>query len=319
MVGEFHQPPGGPARQPHEDVGGLGPPGGADGGEDAQDGRGCHGGDGEGVDRDGDEADSARESGDDRGDRELRGGGHDERVGEPSWAAAFAESGAPWSGEDEEPAGREDGERETGLAGEGRVGEDQDGHGGGEHGQGPPRAGEGECEQADGAHDGGAQDAGGGSCEYDESDEGQAREGQCPASGEGAPAGGEEDRADDEGDVGAGDGRQVGHAGGAEVFGDAGVESADVADDEAGEEAADVGREALADFAQAGAEVAGGRLPPGGRGGVAWAVACDPDRGFEAAGAGFAESAVGVDLLAGEQGRPCGVGGEDEGADVEVV
>lgn len=319
VVGEFHEPPGGPAREPDEDVGGLWPPGRAGGGEDAEDRRRGDGGYGECVDGDGDEADGARQAGDDGCDGELRGGGYDECVGEPSWPAAFAQAGAPWSGEDEEAAGGEDGEGEAGFAGEGRVDEDQDGDGRREHGQGSSWAGEGECEQADGAHDGGSQDAGGWACEDDEADEGEAGERECPASGEAAPACGEEYGADDEGDVRAGDGRQVGHAGGAEVFGDAGVEAADVADDEAGDEAADVGWEAFADVAQARAEVAGGGLPPGRRGDVVRGVACDPDRGFEAAVAGFAEPAVGVDLLAGEEGRPCRVCGEDDGADVDVV
>jgi hypothetical protein len=187
---------------------------------------------------------------------------HSERQGDGAWQAPAA---YPHGYEQDQAAGREDGQDEAEAACQPGVdGEQADGRGGQGGGAGTA-AGEEDADEGDAAHHGCAQDAG-----FRPGEDDEAGDGECCARGTDPPVGTREGQAagdggGDDGAVGSADRGEVGEAGGLEVGAQVGGEPGGVADDEGRQEAGGVRGQAGARRPEAGAQPFRGAPRPGTR------------------------------------------------------
>ncbi|GAA1757582.1 hypothetical protein GCM10009681_31060 [Luedemannella helvata] len=316
-VGDRHEPAGGPAGQPGQELGRARPDRRDGGGQHAE-----HGGrrdrrDGQQVGRHGHRAHGAGQRGDDRPAGDLGGGRDGERLRDHAGHPAGHHRVPPARRQQHEPAGGQHGQRETGIAGQ--VGVDQHEHEGGRREgrrRGPPPSSA-EGQQPDGAHGGGAQHARRGAREDDEPDENERAHGHArPGSGPAAPAYDEHHRQDDR-DVGPADGDQVGEPGGAEVLRQRRVQPAGIADHQARQQAARLVGQRGSGVLQPAAQPPGRPLRPRRLAEPLRRLAYPQHGGREVTAPRLDEPPVGADPLARQQRRPRGVAGQHEDPHVE--
>ena len=261
VLGDGHDPPDTPAReraeQPAERVGHQGDhPAEQPEHRRRTDDRGHHE-----VGDDGDQADLAGDRRHQRRAGQLCRRRYGDRLGQPAWQPP-GQSVAPRRGDQEDPGRRQDRQREPGRAGELRVEEQQPDHGCAEAAKAPVPATAPEPDQRHGAHRGGAHHARLGARQQHEADDAPGPDEAEPATPDAADAGDHQEEADDQRQVGAGHGRQVGQAGRAEVLGQLARHPGVVAVDQ-GRHQGGLGRRAVGDgVADRGPQRVGGA--PGG-------------------------------------------------------
>jgi hypothetical protein len=242
VPGHQHQPPGGPAAQPGEQLRHRAERGG-DRREHAEHRGRSHRRRRHQVGGHRDQADRTGASGDHRRHRDLGGGRNRERVRDHRRHTPAAQRRAPAGGEQQQPTGGEHRHREPGIAGELRVDHHQPGDGGAErrHGRGGPARGE--RHQRHRTHRCGPDHRRIWPAQDDVADQPGAGHGRgeprrCP----GHPRE-QHDEPDHDRDVRSTDSGQMRHTGGPEVVVDDRVQAIDVSDREPRHQAAGLGRQ----------------------------------------------------------------------------
>jgi hypothetical protein len=276
LPGDGGDPAGGPAAGPGQGFGDGHGDGCGGQGREAEHGGRADGEFGEQVARDRDQAHMRRQHGHDGGAGRLGGAGGGQDLGEPWRNPSPPQGGAPARGDGEQSAGGQHGQREAVGAGEPRVVQDQQEHGGGQGGEQGAAAAGADGEQGDQTAGGGAQNAGVRAADDDEGDGEQPSEdggeaqgygearGEAPALGVDGDAGRADQQHEDDRQVAAADGGEVGEVGGLESVVEFGGDAGGVADDEPREQGAGVGRQPVGRGPQARAEPPRGPLGRGG-------------------------------------------------------
>jgi hypothetical protein len=218
-VGDGDEPPGGPARQPGQELREGGRHRRHDGREDAEERRRCHRGNRQHVGRHGDGAHGARQRGDDGAAGDLGGRRDGQRLSERAGHASGAQPVAPAGREQDQTARGQRRQCEPRVARQVRIDEHEDEHGGRQRGRRGLPASRTQRQQRHGAHRRRPQHARRRPGQDHEADQHQrAHRHAQPRPRPQPPAHGQHHR-QDHGNVGAGNGHEVGETGRAELLG----------------------------------------------------------------------------------------------------
>lgn len=277
-----------------------------DRGEHAEDGRRCHGRDGQQVGRDRQQAELTGDRDDDGSAGDLCRGRDRHRLGEPARPPRppTRQRVPPPGGQQQQPGGGEHRQGEPRRGCQVRVQQHQAEGGGSEGGHCRPPATRPERDQRHATHHGSAQHRRRRSRQHHEGRQGDRGEHRRAADPDAEPAGQQQDRAAQDRDVGAGDGSEVREACRAEVLAKLRVEVTGVTDDQARQQAALVVRQRRDGVAQPLPKPPGGALQCGRVRQHLGRTATGQHRSDVVAGLGRPQSTLHADPLRRQQREP---------------
>jgi hypothetical protein len=235
-VGDQHEPPHGPAGDPHECVAERRADQPHYGGGEPQHGRRRHRRGGQEVRRQRHQTDRPGETGDQRRGRDAGGGAHREGIGHQRRPTASPQPSGPARGEQHDRARGHGGECEARVPRQAGVDQQQHAHRSAQRRERCAGAAGGERDQRDAAHGCCAQHAGARPCQHHETDQRQGRHQRLDATIDRPPSQWPDHAGQHDGHVGSGHGQEMRQPRPPEVLDENRIHSPRVARDEAGQQ-----------------------------------------------------------------------------------